>query len=91
MQQAQSVYVVTVVSKEIEFEQANYLRTELSSLGIECKRRNQLNGRDELDTLATAIKEVHFQDCKTAYHHDKDSHIEIDKAHFDRLIWIDTC
>lgn len=47
----------------------NYLQYELSSLGINCKRRNEFNDKDELEALATAIKEVYFQDYKTAYDH----------------------
>ncbi len=45
----------------------NYLQTELSSLGIDCKRRNEFNDKEELEALANAIKEVYFQDYKTAY------------------------
>lgn len=45
----------------------SYLQSELCSLGIECKRVNQFNDKDELEALATAIKEVYFQDYKTAY------------------------
>jgi hypothetical protein len=47
----------------------NYLQNELSSFGIDCKRRNEFNDKDELEALATAIKEVYFQDYKTAYDH----------------------
>ena len=50
----------------------NYLQNELSSLGIDCKRRNEFNDKDELEALATAIKEVYFQDYKTAYDHISD-------------------
>jgi hypothetical protein len=54
---------------------------------IKCKGRNAFNDRDELEALATAIKEVCFQDYRTAYSHDEDdSHIEIDKSHFEHLI-----
>lgn len=45
----------------------SYLQSELCSLGIECKRVNQFNDKDELKALITAIKEVYFQDYKTAY------------------------
>jgi hypothetical protein len=64
-------------------EDENYLQDELSSLGIECKRINELNDKEELEALATAIKEVYFQDYKTAYN---DSHTQIDKLHFDYII-----
>jgi hypothetical protein len=58
----------------------NYWQSELSSLGIECKRKNELNDKEELRALAMAIKEVYFQDYKTAYN---DSHRQIDKLHFE--------
>jgi hypothetical protein len=48
-------------------EDENYWKSELRSLGIECKRKNELNDKEELQALATAIKEVYFQDYKTAY------------------------
>jgi hypothetical protein len=66
-------------------EEENYLQSELSSLGIDCKRKNELNDEEELEGLATAIKEVYFQDYKTAYQEEYDQ-IEIDKSHFDQLI-----
>ena len=66
-------------------EEENYLQSELSSLGIDCKRKNELNDEEELEGLATAIKEVYFQDYKTAYQEEYDQ-IEIDKSHFDHLI-----
>ncbi|MDQ3977770.1 MAG: hypothetical protein M3264_14710 [Thermoproteota archaeon] len=65
-----------------------YLQSELSSLGIECKRMNEFNDKEELEALATAIKEVYFQDYKTAYVDDGDnSQREIigKKSHF--MIW----
>lgn len=37
------------------------------SLGINCKRKNELNDKVELELLGAAIKEVYFQDYKTAY------------------------
>ena len=68
---------------EIEEEEADYLRTELSSLAIECKRTNELNDNEELYALTIAIKEVYFQDYKTAYNV---SATEIDQSHFEHLI-----
>jgi hypothetical protein len=65
-------------------DEENHLQIELSSLGIACKRKNELNDKEELEGLATAIKEVYFQDYKTAYQ--EDAQIEIDKSHFDYLI-----
>lgn len=67
-------------------EEENYLQSELSSLGIDCKRKNELNDEEELEGLATAIKEVYFQDYKTAYQEEYYDQIEIDKSHFGHLI-----
>jgi hypothetical protein len=61
-------------------EDENYWQNELSSLGIECKRMNEFNDEEELRALATAIKEVYFQDYKSAY---DDNHKQIDKLHFE--------
>ncbi len=69
----------------IESEEANRLQCELSSLAIGCKRTNKLNDKGgEMEALATAIKEVYFQDYKTAYN--DTSNTEIDQSHFDNLI-----
>jgi hypothetical protein len=70
--------VTSVDSREID-----YLYGELSSLAVECKRRNELNDKDELEALVTTIKEVYYQDYKTAY----DAYnTEIDQSHFEHLI-----
>jgi hypothetical protein len=61
-------------------EDDNYWLSELSSLGIECKRKNELNDKEELKALATAVKEVYFQTYKTAYN---DSHTQINKLDFE--------
>jgi hypothetical protein len=44
-----------------------YWQNELKSLGIEPRRQNELNDKEELQALAEIIKEVYFQDYKTAY------------------------
>ena len=67
----------------MESKEANYLQLELSSLGIQPKRTNELNDIEELEALATAIKEVYLQDYKTAYN---TKNREIDQSHFDHLI-----
>jgi hypothetical protein len=54
---------------------------ELQSLGIEPKRKNELNDKEELEALADTIKQVYYQDYKAAYG-DK----EIDESHFDYII-----
>lgn len=45
----------------------NYWQNELRSLGIESKRRSKLNDKEELQALADTIKQVYYQDYKTAY------------------------
>ena len=49
-------------------QEENRLQSELSSLGVDCKRKNELNDKEELEALATAIKEVYFQDYKQIFH-----------------------
>jgi hypothetical protein len=46
------------VSKNEEF----YIQNKLSSLGICSKRVNQFNDKEELEAVATAIKEIYCQD-----------------------------
>jgi hypothetical protein len=36
-------------------EDKNNLQAELDSLGIECKRTNEFNDKEELQALATAV------------------------------------
>ncbi len=48
-------------------EKEEYWQNELKSLGIEPKRQNDLNDKEELEALAEIIKEVYYQDYKTAY------------------------
>ena len=63
--------------QEQQVEDENYWQNELASLNVEPKRKNELNDKGELQALATAIKEVYFQDYKTAY----SSNGEIDESH----------
>ncbi len=44
-----------------------YLTNELESLGIEPKKKNQLNDKEELQNLSDNIKQSMFQDYKVAY------------------------
>ena len=50
----------------------NYWQNELRSLGIESKRKNQLNDKEELQALADSIKQVYYQDYKTVYSEEHD-------------------
>ncbi len=45
----------------------DFWENELRSLGIEPKRENDLNDETELEALAEIIKQVYYQDYKTAY------------------------
>ena len=65
----------------------NYLQNELSSLGIDCKRRNEFNDKNELEALATAIKEAYFQDYKTAYDNEDNNQREIIDKKLYFMIW----
>ena len=48
-------------------DRKDFWENELKSLGIEPKRENELNDRAELEALAEIIKQVYYQDYKTAY------------------------
>jgi hypothetical protein len=48
-------------------DKKEYWQNELKSLGIEPKRQNELNDKEELQALADIIKEVYYQDYKNAY------------------------
>ena len=58
-----------------------YWQNELKSLGIEPRRQNELNDKEELQALAEIIKEVYYQDYKTAYSSNQD---EDNKEEFSR-------
>jgi hypothetical protein len=53
-----------------------YWRNELDSLGIEPKRKTELNDAEELEKLADIIKQAMFQDYKVAYSEKGDAHKE---------------
>jgi hypothetical protein len=57
-----------------------YLKNELKSLGVEPKRKNQLNDNEELQNLSDNIKQAMFQDYKVAYSEKGDSHKEEAKS-----------
>lgn len=48
-------------------DKKEYWQNELKSLGIEPRRQNELNDKEELQALAEIIKEIYFQDYKAAY------------------------
>jgi hypothetical protein len=53
-----------------------YLKNELKSLGVEPKRKNQLNDKEELQNLSDNLKQAMFQDYKVAYSEEGDLHKE---------------
>jgi hypothetical protein len=50
-----------VIATRVKENDESVLQNKLRSLDIDC------NDKDELEALANAIKEVYFQDYKTAY------------------------
>jgi hypothetical protein len=61
-------------------ENKEYLKNELKSLGVEPKRKNQLNDNEELQDLSDNIKQAMFQDYKVAYSEQGDAHKEEAKS-----------
>jgi hypothetical protein len=61
--------IAEAIKKEEEHlsDKKDYWQNELKSLGIEPRRQNELNDKEELQALAEIIKEVYYQDYKTAY------------------------
>jgi hypothetical protein len=69
----EKVHITGVCREGHDRQQAdaeNYWQNELRSLGIESKRKNKLTDREELQALAESIKQVYYQDYKTAYGED---------------------
>src|SRR5688572_15666026 len=68
-----------LTKKEAERQQLpknRYWQNELDSLGIEPKRKTELNDVEELEKLADIIKQAMFQDYKVAYSEEGDTHKE---------------
>jgi hypothetical protein len=59
--------IAEALKKEHLSDKKDYWQNELKSLGIEPRRQNELNDKEELEALAEIIKEVYYQDYKTAY------------------------
>jgi hypothetical protein len=59
--------IAKALKKEHLSDKKDYWQNELKSLGIEPRRQNELNDKEELQALAEIIKEVYYQDYKTAY------------------------
>ncbi len=58
---------IAAVFKKDFPDKKDFWENELKSLGIESKRGNELNDKTELEALAEMIKQVYYQDYKTAY------------------------
>jgi predicted transcriptional regulator len=58
------------------YKKEGYWQNELKSLGIESKRKNDLNDPKELQNLADALKLSMYQDYKTAYSEQGNKHRE---------------
>ncbi len=48
-------------------DKKDFWENELKSLGVEPRRQNELNDKEELQALAEIIEQVYYQDYKTAY------------------------
>jgi hypothetical protein len=53
-------------------DKEGFWQNELHSLGIEPKRNNDLDDIEELAALADNIKQVYYQDYKSAYNDDNE-------------------
>jgi hypothetical protein len=45
-------------------QEESWLQVELDSLGIDCKRKNELNDKEELEALATARRKSIFENTR---------------------------
>ena len=61
---------------EQQLPKNGYWQNELDSLGIEPKRKTELNDEEELEKLADIIKQAMIQDYKVAYSEKGDAHKE---------------
>jgi hypothetical protein len=59
--------LIAEVFKKERPDKKDFWENELKSLGIEPRRQNELNDKEELQALADIIKQVYYQDYKTAY------------------------
>lgn len=74
------MHMTSASSSEIfdkeHIDKKEYLKNELKSLGIEPKRKDQINDNEELQTLSDNIKQAMFQDYKIAYSEKGEMHKE---------------
>jgi hypothetical protein len=50
-----------------ELDKEGYWSNELNSLGIKVKKKNELNDRKEMRDLVENVKQVLFQEYRSAY------------------------
>lgn len=60
-----------IASSEKQTDKDTYWQNELRSLGIEPRRPSELNDKEELQALTENIKQVLYQEYKTAYEDSK--------------------
>ena len=70
---------------EERMDNNGYLNSELKSLGIHPKKKNELNDKEELQELADNIKQSLYQDYKTAYS-DENEKEKVDEDHFGHIM-----
>jgi hypothetical protein len=58
---------ITEAFNKERLDKKDFWENELKSLGVEPLRQNELNDKEELQALAETIKQVYYQDYKTAY------------------------
>jgi hypothetical protein len=58
---------ITEAFRKERLDKKDFWENELKSLGVEPRRQNELNDKEELQALAETIKQVYYQDYKTAY------------------------
>lgn len=64
------------MTQQQQADTENYWQNELRSLGIESKRTNKLNDKEELQALADSIKQAYYHDYKTAYSEEDDEKVK---------------
>ena len=76
---AARVFIMAKLPKkeaEQQLPKNRYWQNELDSLGIEPKRKTELNDEEELEKLADIIKQAMIQDYKIAYSEKGDAYKE---------------
>jgi hypothetical protein len=58
---------IAEVFKKERQDKKDFWENELKSLGVEPRRQTELNDKEELQALAEIIKQVYYQDYRTAY------------------------